>query len=103
MTFPEWYDMNFVRIPVPIDDGSFTREDLEDAWNSAMMSKYRPAGWSKIPPMKPGWYWSRVNEKDLDVEAVRVYMDGMNQLYCQGQLLSKYGGQWWSIPLEEPS
>lgn len=103
MTFSEWYDMNFVNIPVPIMDESFTREDLADAWDSALMDKKCAGEWSKIPPTHSGWYWWRINDNDPDVEVVQVYMSGMNQLYCDSQLLSKYGGKWWSIPVEEPS
>jgi hypothetical protein len=50
-----------------------------------------PAGrWTTEPPTVPGWYWWRDSE--------RGYAERPVWIDC----LSKYRGEWWTIPIQEP-
>ena len=65
--------------------------------------------WSQDKPVKPGWYWWRLNEES-DVEMVMVFTQGtylLARLYGytpekKAIKLSKTGGEWCG-PLVPPA
>lgn len=69
----------------------------------------QPGAWTATPPTEPGDYHWRERE-GAPVKPCRVYLD--SGIWCvvtyrewTGRwcgALSAWGGEWWSVPIQEP-
>jgi hypothetical protein len=60
-----------------------------------------PGEWTATPPTVPGAYWWRLNPEDRP-EACNVRALHGGALWCDREPISTMGGEWWSVPIQEP-
>lgn len=70
--------------------------------------------WTKKPPRKPGWYWTKADEKDLRIVEVAFCSDSYDDrllcwrlhlitLWLRITQFQKDKGRVWAGPLQEPT